>query len=351
MIKLFRKIRQHQVAENQLSKYLFYATGEIVLVVIGILIALWINNQNEKGKINSQFKTNIEEIYNSIKFDVERLNNIIQYREGQLKTLMVIINHPDSLSEINLIKAIYNISGGSKPFLSETGYFLDKLNPDPENPVQNELVREVNNYVNQLQRRNELLDDKVYQMLREEGIPYPLPGSENRMESSSDSGYYTVENYKSISKLMKSDLFLSELKTLAVNVFYDKSEVWVKKSNGTSLLNRIKNHYPEVKPLFKDVGIIGTAIDGFDDVGAISTPMTQTDDENSIWEIELFLKAGMVKFRCRDSWAQNWGGDNFPEGNADYDGGNIRVPEAGTYHVTLNLSESKYQFIRIKGQQ
>ena len=50
MIKFFRKIRQRMLKENKFSKYLFYAIGEIVLVVIGILIALQINNWNESRK-------------------------------------------------------------------------------------------------------------------------------------------------------------------------------------------------------------------------------------------------------------------------------------------------------------
>jgi len=48
MIKFFRKIRQNLLMENKTSKYFKYAIGEILLVVIGILIALQINNWNEK---------------------------------------------------------------------------------------------------------------------------------------------------------------------------------------------------------------------------------------------------------------------------------------------------------------
>ena len=47
MIKFFRKIRQKLLTENKFSKYLLYAIGEIVLVVIGILIALQIKNIGE----------------------------------------------------------------------------------------------------------------------------------------------------------------------------------------------------------------------------------------------------------------------------------------------------------------
>tara|TARA_R110001592_G_scaffold124156_2_gene332829 strand:+ start:248 stop:988 length:741 start_codon:yes stop_codon:yes gene_type:complete len=50
MIKFFRKIRQKLLSENKFSKYLIYAIGEIILVVIGILIALQINQNAENKK-------------------------------------------------------------------------------------------------------------------------------------------------------------------------------------------------------------------------------------------------------------------------------------------------------------
>ncbi|WP_245603281.1 DUF6090 family protein, partial [Maribacter antarcticus] len=50
MIKFFRKNRQKSLTENKFSKYLIYAIGEIILVVIGILIALQVNNWNEESK-------------------------------------------------------------------------------------------------------------------------------------------------------------------------------------------------------------------------------------------------------------------------------------------------------------
>jgi hypothetical protein len=64
MIKLFRHIRQTLIMENKtgspteapakVGKYLKYAIGEIVLVVIGILIALQINNWNEQRKLQKE---------------------------------------------------------------------------------------------------------------------------------------------------------------------------------------------------------------------------------------------------------------------------------------------------------
>jgi tetratricopeptide (TPR) repeat protein len=57
MIKFFRKIRQNLLMENKTGKYFKYAIGEIILVVIGILIALSINNWNESRKeLNSELQ-------------------------------------------------------------------------------------------------------------------------------------------------------------------------------------------------------------------------------------------------------------------------------------------------------
>jgi hypothetical protein len=54
VVKFFRRIRQKLVAENKFSRYLIYAIGEIILVVIGILIALQVNNWNEVRKLNKE---------------------------------------------------------------------------------------------------------------------------------------------------------------------------------------------------------------------------------------------------------------------------------------------------------
>ena len=50
MLKFFRRIRQKLLAQHKTGQYLKYAAGEIVLVVIGILVALQINGWNEKLK-------------------------------------------------------------------------------------------------------------------------------------------------------------------------------------------------------------------------------------------------------------------------------------------------------------
>ena len=73
MIKFFRKIRKTLADDNKPLKYLRYAIGEIVLVVIGILIALQINNWNEHNNLS---KKEVALLIN-IKNDLEADNNKI----------------------------------------------------------------------------------------------------------------------------------------------------------------------------------------------------------------------------------------------------------------------------------
>ena len=74
MIKFFRKIRQNLLNENKTSKYLKYAIGEIVLVVIGILIALQINTWNEERKTKIEETSALENIQRDFKKNKELLN-------------------------------------------------------------------------------------------------------------------------------------------------------------------------------------------------------------------------------------------------------------------------------------
>ncbi len=82
MIKFFRKIRYNLMEQNKTSRYFKYAIGEIILVVIGILIALQINNWNENRKdkvqLQTYYKQLLEELeldVNAIKFSISRLEN------------------------------------------------------------------------------------------------------------------------------------------------------------------------------------------------------------------------------------------------------------------------------------
>ena len=83
MIKFFRHIRKTLISENNMGKYFKYAIGEILLVVIGILLALQINNWNE----NRKERSNELKILNTLNAEFTRNGNTLDSLLLELKVI------------------------------------------------------------------------------------------------------------------------------------------------------------------------------------------------------------------------------------------------------------------------
>lgn len=104
MIKFFRKIRRKLLSEGKTGKYFKYAIGEIILVVIGILIALQINNWNEQRKINREkaqltksIKAELEADVDIIKAYLSQTNYLDSIFKSERKKLSKMSSNKDSL--------------------------------------------------------------------------------------------------------------------------------------------------------------------------------------------------------------------------------------------------------------
>lgn len=98
MIKFFRNIRRAMVKENRVSKYFLYALGEIILVVIGILIALQINNWNEYRKAKAVERSFFQNVLLDLQKDREKLDYYHKFhtkRIEYLDTLLTYVRNPD----------------------------------------------------------------------------------------------------------------------------------------------------------------------------------------------------------------------------------------------------------------
>ena len=102
MINFFRKIRKQLADDNKPFKYLRYAIGEIILVVIGILIALSINNWNEERKQENLKQRLYVELYESIKSDTVDYND-------DLRDLKSVILNTKLLKGIIKLDAPYTV--------------------------------------------------------------------------------------------------------------------------------------------------------------------------------------------------------------------------------------------------
>jgi len=110
MIPFFRKIRKKLADDNKPLKYLRYAIGEIVLVVIGILIALQINNWNENRKLKIDERallTNLSIEFNRKLDELEGKNQgRIENIKGIDQLLQIISNRDSIINDEEIIKII-----------------------------------------------------------------------------------------------------------------------------------------------------------------------------------------------------------------------------------------------------
>lgn len=134
MIKVFRKIRQSLLSNNKLSKYLLYAIGEIILVVVGILIALQLNTWNaeriQRQELNATFERMLDEINDSR----IQANNKIGAIDSVVKTSNKRSLHLMSLQNQDSLVNIYESLEGLSQVISvvfdmpTTGEFLNDKN-------------------------------------------------------------------------------------------------------------------------------------------------------------------------------------------------------------------------------
>lgn len=131
MLNFFRRIRQKLIDEGNLKRYLLYGAGEILLVVIGILIALKINNNNLK-KIQ---KDTIHEYYTQL---IPEFNALIEHEKKQLERSEFLIG------QIKLCQQLMNEGDGNKvsEFKSCLPYVHTTWQNRPQYPIFQEFMDE-----------------------------------------------------------------------------------------------------------------------------------------------------------------------------------------------------------------
>ena len=129
MLRFFRLIRRKLIEEQKVRQYIYYAIGEIMLVVIGILIALQVNNWNEERILANERSTilenlNIEFSENLVELKIS-INRLDSLKTGLAELLAVMHDQPDTLStdefEILLENSFFT------PTYSPSSFVLEEL--------------------------------------------------------------------------------------------------------------------------------------------------------------------------------------------------------------------------------
>ena len=92
MLKFFRLVRQQLLKENKFSSYLLYAIGEILLVVIGILLALQINNWNQNRKFKNSQQETLHQLKSEITAQLEEITFDLWLEKRSIKSTFLILD-------------------------------------------------------------------------------------------------------------------------------------------------------------------------------------------------------------------------------------------------------------------
>ena len=106
MIKFFRKIRKRLLSENKFGYYLIYGIGEVILIVIGILLALYLNNINSEQKSNLVEIKLLNELKANIKSSIKSFEITLESEQEYLEDNLLILDYLDNKKpyDDNLLK-------------------------------------------------------------------------------------------------------------------------------------------------------------------------------------------------------------------------------------------------------
>jgi len=144
--------------ENKTGKYFKYAIGEIILVVIGILIALQVNNWNiEKTEKNREQKY-LANIVLDLKKDIKSLDDLLEYRKNRLVGDNKIIEHMNGIPVDNLNELSKNIVNSmmERNFIPNNTTFSELSNSGNLNLISNDSIKFLLLELEELYKVNEL---------------------------------------------------------------------------------------------------------------------------------------------------------------------------------------------------
>tara|TARA_R110001583_G_scaffold10179_12_gene47383 strand:+ start:1060 stop:1803 length:744 start_codon:yes stop_codon:yes gene_type:complete len=206
MIKFFRKIRQNNLKEGKTVNYLKYALGEIVLVVIGILIALQINTWNDNQKKTNTEKQYLKRLKEEAKWNIQQIDTSKQLYLQTSKEINSVINNIENNSQDNS-KYIVNRPNYIHPWLLKTDTYEELVSTGTLNNISDLKLRDLLNQAESYSNFSE----KQLENWRNIGVSHEanfIPYRSSRLIKSADSTYYkTFMDFRKI----KGDTTIIEL--------------------------------------------------------------------------------------------------------------------------------------------
>ncbi|MDM9631485.1 DUF6090 family protein [Robiginitalea aurantiaca] len=166
MIKFFRRIRQNLLMENKTGKYFKYAIGEIVLVVIGILIALSINNWNEERKERKKEINYLENLKIDLQHEILNSEQYAEYHFKKVQACAKLINGdaPKNIKDAQVYTDTYEVVFRWKDFVPNNNTFKELLSSGNLSLIKNDSIK---NGLLELENNYASIAGNEYHMRRE----------------------------------------------------------------------------------------------------------------------------------------------------------------------------------------
>jgi hypothetical protein len=170
MAKIFRKIRQKFLSEGRFARYLIYAAGEIVLLVIGILVALAINNANQQRILREKehvYLTGLKNEFRTSKRKLEELMKVNRHNyEGAKEIIACISEDIASPGEQQFAELLYNTFAFDVSFNPNNSLLNEMISSGSLKDISNPVLRkELTNWVSTIEdiakQENELAVQRV----------------------------------------------------------------------------------------------------------------------------------------------------------------------------------------------
>jgi len=200
MLRIFKDIRQSLLNEGKTSRYLRYAIGEIVLVVIGILIALQINNWKEQRKAKIIEANFFEDVLEDLKKDQDRLEYYELFHSKRIEyldTLLTYVRNPQKQMGINKFQQyVEPLYYSVTPTSYSTAFESAKATGTFNDIEAKDLIKELSQYYSDFAQIEDMCTSITrYVEAKFEPIMYNFP--EGKMNNNTGNLVINEENVKS----------------------------------------------------------------------------------------------------------------------------------------------------------
>lgn len=223
MLRFFRKIRQSLLENGNVRKYFWYALGEILLVMIGILLALQINNWNQERKDLARERSILVELNNDFKQNAEQLELIAA---GHLESLQsvewLIEEHPYNNSDSDSLLYHLRLMHSAYTFNPSQSAVQALINTSSFDLIRNEELRRT------LIIWSDLFHDYAEEefIAREVFLQMIIPFMHKNVELNFliDSDPVPLDDIKGLQTMEFKNLLITRKVTIAYNILYSSED-------------------------------------------------------------------------------------------------------------------------------